>query len=125
MLYCTGMFSAQADESTNIVFLQTDGTETSLTIEGLELSFAENILSAKNTANQIFASPVAKMSKFYFSNNSGIGDILGDNNELFTAYSITGIKAGVFSSVEEAENCLPRGFYILKSISSTRKIYVK
>ena len=124
--------TALADDYTYpyLVLVGNDGTQTSLAVDQLELTFSDGQLVAKNAdGTQSFT--LSQLRKMAFSDTAGVVDAINtidaqrDNPGPADIYTVAGIHVGSFSHIGEAQTALPQGIYIVKQKDQTYKISVK
>lgn len=122
VVFCSPMV---ADDYNYLNIATTDGTETSLSVSNLKITYSNGMLVATNgDGTQSFT--LTDVSKMYFSSTStGISE-LGTVSEdgAVTVYTVAGVKLGVFENVDEAQRQLKSGIYLFKSKSKTFKTIV-
>lgn len=120
-----GTLSAHADDYTYpyLVFETTDGTKTSVAVDGITFTIADGQLVA---GGQTFS--LADLSKMYFSTTTtgitNVNDSDNVNGEV-SIYTLSGISLGKFQNVDAAKTALNKGIYVVKSANTTYKIAVK
>lgn len=111
-------FSANADFSA-LTFKTTGGTDHSIEITGLEVTFAEETLTATNSKTTI-SLPLAQVESMEFTDASSVDTICCDRlTEETTVYDLDGSIAGTFASFSEAMTMLPAGVYIFRYADGT------
>lgn len=128
VLLMTAMFlalslSARAEFS-YLVFNTMDGTQHSINVQSLSITFADNNLVAQNNESTL-SLPLQTVASMSFSNTpSGVADIVAD--EAVTVFGSDGAEHGSYQSVQHAIDTLPGGVYIIKfNNGCTAKIIVK
>ncbi len=125
-LAVAAVLSSQAADYTYLTLVEQDGTKTSLTAVGLTITFSDENLVANNTTTSesktISLNNLASMN-FSTSNETttGISSIEADSIRLSDAeaiYDLTGRQI-------PGNVSLPKGLYIIKKGSITRKIQIK
>ncbi len=103
--------STYAYDYNYLSFELADGSVTSLSVDGLTLTFSNgNLVSNDGTTI-----PLTSLSKMFFSETSGIAQISSNStNGKVEVYNPSGAKVGVFSDSQEAKSNLPKGIYIFK-----------
>lgn len=113
---------AKADY-TSMTFSTLDDVEHVIDISGLEIGFVDGKLVATSD-NSTLTLPMSSLKSMQFSNDdptdpepepSAIATVGADCASSVTLYSIDGVCRGVFSSINEASQTLPKGVYILKT----------
>lgn len=118
---------AKAFDYPYLTFTSADGSEKSIAVESLTMTFSNGQLVAQNSDSSVTFT-LESLSKMYFAvTPAGIGDINADSeNGPVTAYSLLGAQLGSFESVAEAESSLQSGIYVIKFESGkTQKIAVR
>lgn len=109
-----------------LVFTTQEGTEKSVAVENLKLTFANGQMVVDNgVETQTY--DLSSLSKMFFAENSvdGIVETTIDANEEVDVFTVSGIGMGKFNNVNEAKKSLGRGVYIFKQGSKTNKISIK
>lgn len=131
MLTCAAG-TAHADDYTYpyLVLVGNDGSQTSLAVNQLELTFSDGQLVAKNAdGTQSFT--LSQLRKMAFSDSPGVVDAINTidaqsaNDCPADIYTVSGIHAGTFEHIGDAQAALPKGIYIVKQKGQTYKISVK
>ena len=103
-----------------MVFTTTDGTQTSLSVEGLQMTVADGSLLVSNP-NENVTFPLSDLAEMHFSETeiaTGIDDVQSTKNQVqSTIYDLSGRKVS-------AQTLTP-GVYVMKQGSVTRKILVR
>ena len=109
-----------------LVFTTQEGTEKSVAVENLKLTFVNGQMVVDNgLETQTY--DLSSLSKMFFAENSvdGIVETTIDANEEVDVFTVSGIGMGQFNNVNEAKQSLGRGVYIFKQGSKTNKISIK
>lgn len=109
-----------------LVFTTQEGTEKSVAVENLKLTFVNGQMVIDNgVETQTY--DLSSLSKMFFAENSvdGIVETTIDANEEVDVFTVSGIGMGQFNNVNEAKKSLGRGVYIFKQGSKTNKISIK
>lgn len=109
-----------------LVFTTQEGTEKSVAVENLKLTFVNGQMVIDNgVETQTY--DLSSLSKMFFAENSvdGIVETTIDANEEVDVFTVSGIGMGKFNNVNEAKKSLGRGVYIFKQGSKTNKISIK
>lgn len=120
-------FSVQAGDYDYLAFRNNDGTEISLSVSNLKITFSNGQLVAVNSeTNQTFS--LSDLNKMYFT-NSAITNIEGDLPTDFDSeveiFTTSGVSKGRFNNLNQARQTLTKGVYIVKQSDKTYKIAVK
>lgn len=123
-LVCAGI--AQAADYPYLVFTNTAGTTTMLTVTNMTLSVNGNELTVTNTeGTQVFT--LTNLTAMQFSKDGSITAIENvlDGEQAVEVYSATGVGLGTFGSLHEAAGALPMGAYVIKQGSNTQTIVIR
>ena len=116
------MTVVKADTYNYLILEKTDGSNVTLATNGLSMSFSDGNLVA-NDGTTIALTQLAKM---YFSETSAIYDILKNEAQGISIYSIDGMLIGKYKSWKDASQRMIHGGYIIKDAKgNTTKIFVK
>ena len=116
------MTVVKADTYNYLILEKTDGSNVTLATNGLSMSFSDGNLVA-NDGTTIALTQLAKM---YFSETSAIYDILKNEAQGISIYSIDGMLIGKYKSWKDASQRMLHGGYIIKDAKgNTTKIFVK
>ena len=111
-------FCANADYSA-LTFKTKQGTDHSIEITGLEVTFSEETLTAINSKTSI-SLPLAQVESMEFTDAASVDAITGDRlKEKTTVYDLNGGPAGTFASFKEAMTKLPAGIFIFRFADGT------
>ena len=81
----------------------------SMTVEGDHL-----IVQPKGEEQITFALNDLKGMEFSDDNTLGVDKLLNDGSQSFTIYNLDGVKAGEYTSINEAAAVLSQGAYVIK-----------
>lgn len=126
LLAFAGAVGAKAYDYPYLVFQKTDGSIQSVSVEALTLTVEDGRIVVRNSEeNTAFA--LTELSKMYFSSiSTGITETDGDETSgIVDVYSVSGVKVGSFSSLEQARCSLGSGMYIIKTKTKTQKIAIR
>ncbi len=128
ILMSVGATVAQAtDYDYPYLMLQTaDGSQQALSVESLQLTFANGQLVAVNeSGTQTFV--LTDLSKMFFSATAtaGLSKTTASESEEVEVTTVAGISLGRFASASEARKALKHGLYVFKSKSKIQKVIVK
>lgn len=122
-----GSLGAGAYDYPYLTLQKTDGTEVTLSVEQLQLTFADGKLTATNSdgSQSIALTELSKM--FFTSQSAGIDDLSATDNsdQTVDVYTIDGKAIGTFDTMAKAKESLRPGLYIMKSTGRTIKMTVK
>ena len=123
---------AHAADYNFLTFQQADGTQQSFGLSGLRLTFSGgNVLIEQN--GQTTTLPLAQLSKMFFSQNATAislpsSSLLPSPSSFLhptSVYSLSGVCMGTFESVDQMQERLPQGVYMMKESGKTIIIYIK
>ena len=109
-----------------LVFTTQEGTEKSVAVENLKLTFVNGQMVVDNgVETQTY--DLSSLSKMFFSENAvdGIVETIIDADAEVDVFTIPGVGIGRFKSVDDARQSLKRGVYVLKQGNKTNKISIK
>ena len=120
---CAGI--AQAADYPYLVFTNTAGTTTALTVSNMTLSVNGSELSVTNAeGTQAFTLTELANMQFSADGTTGIENVLNGEQPV-DIFSITGVSLGTFNSLTEGAKALPVGAYVIKQGTNTQTIVVK
>lgn len=126
-LMMAGILQAKAYEYPYLVFLNTEGTATTLSVESLSITINDGKLVVTNTdGTQTFS--LSDLSKMFFTKTTdltGVNDINTDGMEEVEVFTIGGVKLGKYENIALAKASLKSGLYVIKSSQKTYKIAIK
>ncbi len=117
---------AQAADYPYLVFTNTAGTTTALTVSNMTLSVNGSELTVTNTeGTQAFT--LTDLAAMQFSKDGSVTAIENviDGEKAVEVYSVTGVGLGSFSNLYEAAGVLPTGAYVIKQGGKSQTIVVK
>lgn len=117
---------AEAADYPYLVFTNTSGTHTSLSVAAMTLSVNGSELTVTNAAGtQVFTlTDLASMQFSKDGNVTAIEHILNGDAPV-EVYSVTGVGLGTFSSMQEAASDLPSGAYVVKQGGESQTVLVR
>ena len=119
--------SIQASDYTYLAFRCNDGTEISLSVGNLKITFSNGQLVAVNSeTNQTFS--LSDLNKMYFTNSAitNIEEVLPtDLDTEVEIFTTSGVSKGRYNNLNQARQTLTKGVYIVKQSEKTYKIAVK
>ena len=122
-----GTLTAQAADYQYLTIEKTDGTATSLTAVGLNISYSDGKLNATN-GTESATLPLSEVSRMYFSNAkevTAISDLqVLNDDDTATAYDLSGKKIAE-GTLAKLRPRLRKGVYIIKQNNKTKKLLVK
>ncbi|MBR6168100.1 MAG: hypothetical protein IKQ50_06695 [Paludibacteraceae bacterium] len=117
---------AQAADYPYLVFTNTAGTTTSLSVSNMTLTVNGSELSVTN-AEGTQAYTLTDLAAMQFSkdgNLTAIENVL-DGEKSVDVYSVTGVGLGSFSNLHEAASVLPTGAYVIKQGGKSQTVVVR
>ena len=121
---CAGI--AQAADYPYLVFTNTAGTTTSLSVSNMTLTVNGSELSVTNAeGTQVFTlTGLAAMQFSKDGNVTAIENVL-EGEKAVEVYSVTGVGLGAFGSLYEAAGVLPTGAYVIKQGGKSQTIVIR
>ena len=120
--------TAQAYDYPYLTLQKTDGTEQSVAVEQLKLTFSNGQLVLSNGDGTATIS-LSNLSKMYFTTSAtaGISTQITEATDEgpVEVYTLSCMSMGCFESVAEAKKQLKAGVYVMKSKTRTLKITVR
>lgn len=114
--------AAGAVEYPWLTFKMADNTELSVASSNLTILYEDGSLKLKS-ANQERSIPVDELVSMRFtSESSAVAEIRDAKGGVMEFFTIDGVKAGEFASIEEASANLASGIYVAKTSTSSFKI---
>lgn len=113
-------FSANADGYNYLTFEDNSGQLTSMSVNNLRITAADNNLVVTN-ADGTAQFPISALSKMYFAETSGVGELPLNASAEVVAYTTAGVRIGTFKDVEAARRNLAKGIYLFKTQGKTLK----
>lgn len=118
---------AQAADYPYLVFTNTAGTSTALSVSNMTLTVSGSSLSVTN-ADGTTAFVLTDLANMQFSVDgstvSAIDHVL-DAGQPVSVFSLTGISLGTFNSLTEGVKTLSTGAYVIKQGTNTQTIVIK
>ncbi len=112
-----GTLSIHADDYPFLTFVTTDGSKTSVSVSGLNITFSGTTLT---TGTLSFT--LTNLNKMYFSttdeSTTGISEIM--NTDLYEATEIYNLRG-----MQVTKDQMHHGVYVVKTKKGTYKVYVK
>lgn len=124
MVFCA--FTAQAVDYPYLVFTNTAGNNTILSVTNLTLTINGSDLQVTNDEGPTTFT-LTELAAMQFSTDgtiTGIENVL-DAEANLQVFSISGVSLGSFGSLVEAVRSLPAGTYVISNGSVTQTIVVK
>lgn len=113
-VFCIAAMAAMA-ESPAVVFTTTDGAKHSVSIQGLDITFANGNMIVKNNETTLTL-PLAEMATMEFD---GIATVIAEKSiaidSTVSVSSLDGKFAGKFDNMREVAASLPAGIYVVKT----------
>lgn len=121
---CAGI--AQAVDYPYLVFTNTAGTTTALTVSNMMLSVNGSELSVTNSeGTKAFTLTDLVAMQFSTDGNVAAVENVLDGEKAVEVYSVTGVSLGSYGSLYEAAGVLPTGAYVIKQGGKSQTIVVK
>lgn len=117
-----GISRMSASDYPWLTFRLADGTEMSVAADNLTMTYQDGkLLLSSGSVNEVFT--VSDLESMRFSAELGaIAQVEGDDNSPIELFTVNGIKAGEFRTVNDARRELPSGIYLVKMKNRTIKI---
>ena len=117
---------AQAADYPYLVFTNTAGTTTALTVSNMTLTVNGSELSVTN-AEGTQAFTLTDLAEMQFSKDGSVTAIENviDGEKAVEVYSVTGVGLGSFSNLHEAAAVLPAGAYVMKQGGKSQTVVVR
>ena len=117
---------AQAVDYPYLVFTNTAGTTTSLSVSNMTLTVNGSELSVTN-AEGTQAFTLTDLAEMLFSQDGSVTAIENvlDGEKSVDVYSVTGVGLGSFSNLREAAGVLPTGAYVIKQGGKSQTVVVR
>ncbi|MBQ1858697.1 MAG: hypothetical protein II605_00925 [Paludibacteraceae bacterium] len=124
MLVCTMM--AQAGEYAYLVFTNTSGTTTALTVSNLSATVSGSTLVVTNDDGTVNFT-LTDLAAMQFSKTDTLTalDNVLDGNQAVKVYSISGTSFGTFDNLVQAAQQLGAGAYVISNGKNSQTIVVK
>ncbi len=119
-----GVVTAKAYDYPYLTFQSIDGTEQSVSVESLTITYADGklVLVGEGVNQELH---VAQLNRMFFSTeSSSIQSLTVDNNPV-EVYNLLGVYIGDYTSIQHALSSLCRGVYVMKIAGETYKIVVQ
>ena len=126
LLVCAGI--AQAGEYAYLVFTNTEGTKTALSVTDMTLNVNGSQLDVTNVDGSV-SFTLTDLAAMQFSVDGenlseGMENVLNADGSV-TVYAINGMSLGSFSSMIQAVQQLDKGIYVIVQNSKSQKLVVK
>ena len=124
MVVCAGI--AQAADYPYLVFTNTAGTTTALTVSNMTLTVNGSELTVTNSeGTQAFT--LTDLVAMQFSQDGSVTAIENviDGEKSVEVYSVSGVGLGSYGSLYEAAGVLPTGAYVVKQGGKSQTIVVR
>ena len=83
--------------------------------DGLTMTVnGDNLIVKSKEGEKIFQLNELKGMEFSDDTTLGVGKLLNDGSQSFTIYNLDGVKAGEYTSINEAAAALSHGAYVIK-----------
>ncbi len=117
---------AQAADYPYLVFTNTAGTNTALSVSNMTLTVNGSELTVTNSeGTQAFT--LTDLAAMQFSKDGSVTAIENvlDGEKSVDVYSVTGVGLGSFSNLHEAAGVLPTGAYVIKQGGKSQTVVVR
>ena len=124
LLACAIM--VQAGEYAYLVFVNTAGTTTALSVTNMTLSVSSSELTVTNSdGSQVFT--LTDLAAMQFSKDGSVTALENvlNGEQPVEAFTVTGIGVGTFDNLREAAGRLPAGTYVIKQGSSAQTVIIR
>ena len=126
VLLAAGVLLAKAGEYGYLVFTNTSGTTTALTVSNLSATVSGSTLVVTNDDGTVnFTLTDLAAMQFSMDGSATALENVINGNEAVSVYSITGVSMGNFSSMLQAAESLPVGAYVIKQGVNTQAMVVR
>ena len=117
---------AQAADYPYLVFTNTAGTNTALSVSNMTLTVNGSELTVTN-AEGTQAFTLTDLAAMQFSQDGSVTAIENvlDGEKSVDVYSVTGVGLGSFSNLHEAAGVLPTGAYVIKQGGKSQTVVVR
>lgn len=113
--------SVQGENYSFLTFQTNDGTEYSIAVADLTISFKDGNMVASDGTTL----PLSALSKMYFSTTSAIAELDGDTGNVIV-FDSKGVRIGAYSSLSKALDALGKGMFVIQDKEGrTQKRLVK
>lgn len=121
---CAGI--AQAADYPYLVFTNTVGTQTALTVSNMTLTVKGSKLTVTN-AEGTQAFTLTDLAAMQFSTDGNVAAVENvlDGEKAVEVYSVTGVSLGSYGSLYEAAGVLPMGAYVIKQGGKSQTVVVR
>lgn len=112
-----------AEDYTYLTFQTKDGTEYSIAVSGLSITFSDGYMVASDGT----ALPLSDLSKMYFNTTSDIENMKIDTaGGAVLVFNASGVQIGSYPTLSKALSALGKGLYMIrKDNGETNKIIVR
>ena len=117
---------AQAADYPYLVFTNTAGTTTALSVSNMTLTVNGSELTVTN-AEGTQAFTLTDLAAMQFSQDGSVTAIENvlDGEKSVDVYSVTGVGLGSFSNLHEAAGVLPTGAYVIRQGGKSQTVVVR
>ena len=125
LLVCAGI--ARAGEYVYLVFTNTEGTKTALSVTDMTLSVQENSLTVSNAEGTVnFTLTDLQFMQFMTEDGqmSALENVL-DADAPIDVYTILGVKVGHYNNLLEAAGVLGKGSYVITNGKNSQTILLQ
>lgn len=125
ILFAVCSVAVQAQSYDYLTFATSSG-EVSMKSSGMTITFSGSNLIAEN-AEESQSFPLSSLTMFYFSGSStAIGSVVADaETGTIDVYNASGQYLGRFDNIASASLVLPKGIYVTKGETTSKKLIVR
>lgn len=118
--------NASAYDYPFMLFTAADGSQKTIRTENLSIRIADGKIVADNGTENLSLDLLSCSKMKFATDTQGVGLTGADAaSEPVEVYTLAGVHAGTFDSIEKASASLSAGIYLVNQGSETRKIIVK
>lgn len=129
VLGLVGTVMAHADDYTYLTFLDSNGTEQSVTATELVITFSNGQLIATDNSGKVTTIALSELNKMYFSNRTTAIDGTEAEDSMKSqeveVYTLEGTPIGNFENIQQARTTLQKGIYVAKTASQAIKVAIQ
>ena len=127
LLLMVGTLAAEAYDYPYLTIRTANGTETSVAVSELRLTFSNGQLVATNSTDSVTLT-LSELSAMYFTEtmnsiSTGLQSVTED--EAVEVYTTGGVLVGRFDTMSQARATLKHGIYVIKTNERTIKTVLK
>lgn len=122
LLVCAGMM--QAGEYAYLVFNNTDGSATVLSVSNLKMNVAGTSLQVTNETENV-SLELANLASMQFSNDPTAIENVLDGDKAVDVFTPLGLKIGHYDNLLQAAGSLPKGVYVISNGTNSQTIILQ